>query len=144
MGSGLQSVIGKLVGGDVRLQDTLTNVVILMFDIKLQKPDSALQQLVRKEGTVARLLDWSSGPRDERRPRGPLICVSLHFSNVAKSEEGLKCYILVDHSVSCNYPMHVTIVQVIKEVHTPSGTYTGRVSSREGGYKRAFSCCQQC
>lgn len=41
-GSGLQSVIGKLVAGNVRLQDTLTNVVILMFDIKLQKPDSAL------------------------------------------------------------------------------------------------------
>ena len=118
------------------------SMVIIIFDIKLPKPDnSALQQLGRNERPGARLLDWPSGPRDKHRPlRSSYLC-NLHLSNVAKSEEGLKSYNLVEHNVFCNNPMHVMFVQVVKEVHTPSGTYTERVLSWEGGWATRKPSC---
>ena len=120
-GNGLIQTVQRLVG-DLRLHETVTNVVIPSFDVATQQPVFFSSAHAKK--------DPLEDPKIAEVCRGtsaaPTYLPAVRFTTTDERTKSYRNFHLVDGGVVCNNPTSVAITQAIKEL-TAGDRRSGRV-----------------
>nr|PNR45002.1 hypothetical protein PHYPA_014772 [Physcomitrium patens] len=120
-GVGLVDIVTRLLG-DVRLKDTVTNVVIPAFDICNQQPVFFSSARAKRDSlgdpTLAQVCQGSSA--------APTYLPAVKFTTSNDATGETRHFHLVDGGVVCNNPTTVAITQAIKDLEPGNTANSGR------------------
>ncbi|XP_062156879.1 patatin-like protein 2 isoform X3 [Alnus glutinosa] len=109
-GKYLRSMINELLG-NLTLKQTLTNVIIPTFDIKLLQPVIfSTKDAKRNDLKNARLADVCIGTS-----AAPTF-LPAHYFETKDAEGNTRCFDLIDGGVAANNPTMIAISQILKEM----------------------------
>uniref|UniRef100_A0A2N9J3X8 Patatin n=1 Tax=Fagus sylvatica TaxID=28930 RepID=A0A2N9J3X8_FAGSY len=111
--------------GDTRLHQTLTNVVIPTFDIKLQQPTIFSSYKVKKNHSMDALLsDICIGTS-----AAPTYLPAHHFETKDPTM-GVRQFDLIDGGVAANNPTLVAIKEVMQQINERNSNFLPRANGR--------------
>ncbi|XP_031250262.1 patatin-like protein 1 [Pistacia vera] len=117
-GKYLRKIINQLLG-DITLKDTLTNVVVPAFDIKLLQPvifstNDAKEDVLKN----ARLADICIGTS-----AAPTF-LPAHYFEIKDATQGTRTFDLIDGGVAANNPTMLAVGHISKEIFKENSQFT--------------------
>ncbi|KAH7567381.1 hypothetical protein JRO89_XS07G0061600 [Xanthoceras sorbifolium] len=117
-GKYLRSLVQQKLG-DIRLHQTLTNVVIPTFDIKKLQPTIFSSYEVKKNPSIDALLSDISIATSA----APTYLPAHHFETKESTGKAMRTFDLIDGGVAANNPTLVAINEVTKEITRGSADF---------------------